>query len=174
MRALVDGHFDAVWRTLRRFGVPSAGVDDAAQRVFLIADRKLDEIIADGERAYLLGIAVRVASETRRSIRRLREDSAGARADAWIDPQPGPEELMDQKQARVALDRVLATLPFELRLVFVLFELEGMTLPEIAAAHEIPLGTATSRLRRARELFRAGCAVTLHPGDGASRSKPHE
>jgi len=38
--------------------------------------------------------------------------------------------------------------------VFVLFELEGMTTPEIAELIGIPLGTAASRLRRARETFR--------------------
>jgi RNA polymerase sigma-70 factor (ECF subfamily) len=37
--------------------------------------------------------------------------------------------------------------------VFVLFELEGFSLPEIAEALQVPLGTATSRLRRARGHF---------------------
>ena len=38
--------------------------------------------------------------------------------------------------------------------VFVMFELEGLSSPEIAASLEIPLGTVASRLRRAREQFR--------------------
>jgi RNA polymerase sigma-70 factor (ECF subfamily) len=41
----------------------------------------------------------------------------------------------------------------DLRAVFVLFELEGLEVREIAALHEIPAGTASSRLRRAREEF---------------------
>ncbi len=35
-----------------------------------------------------------------------------------------------------------------------MFELEGLSSPEIAASLEIPLGTVASRLRRAREQFR--------------------
>jgi len=46
-------------------------------------------------------------------------------------------------------------MPEELSSVFVLFELEGMTSIEIAALLEIPVGTAASRLRRAREHFEA-------------------
>lgn len=40
-----------------------------------------------------------------------------------------------------------------LREVLALYEIEELTLPEIAAALEIPEGTAASRLRRARTEF---------------------
>jgi RNA polymerase sigma-70 factor (ECF subfamily) len=40
----------------------------------------------------------------------------------------------------------------------VLYELEGFSLPEIAEALQVPLGTATSRLRRARGNFEAWVA----------------
>lgn len=159
MRALVTDHFDAVWRTLRRFGVPVDSVDDGAQQVFLVAARKLDEIRLGGERAYLLGIAVRVASETRRAFSRRREDSS--ELGDIVDPRPTPEEMLDQKRAIALFDDLVSTMPYELRTVFVLFEVEGLTLPEIAAAEEVPLGTATSRLRRAREVFRALSAPKL-------------
>jgi len=46
----------------------------------------------------------------------------------------------------------------DLRTVFILSELEGMTMPEVAALLEVPVGTAASRLRRAREAFRAAVA----------------
>src|SRR6185436_13564520 len=67
---------------------------------------------------------------------------------------PSPEELLDQKRARELLDALLDAMTVELREVLILQEGEGMTLSEIAAALEIPLGTASSRLRRAREEFR--------------------
>ena len=152
VRALVNDHFDAVWRTLRRFGVAPDSVDDGAQQVFLIASRKLDEIRHGGERAYLLGVAIRVASEVRRALARRREDSAEL-VDV-VDPRPTPEQLLDQKRAVALFDDVVSRMSYELRTVFVLFEIEGLTLPEIATAEEVPLGTATSRLRRAREVFR--------------------
>jgi RNA polymerase sigma-70 factor (ECF subfamily) len=43
----------------------------------------------------------------------------------------------------------------ELRTVFVLFELEGLPVKDIAEIEELPIGTASSRLRRAREEFAA-------------------
>jgi RNA polymerase sigma-70 factor (ECF subfamily) len=64
-----------------------------------------------------------------------------------------PEQLLDSKQRRAALDRALDEMPLDQRTVFVLFELEGFLLPEIAESLQIPLGTATSRLRRARQRF---------------------
>jgi RNA polymerase sigma-70 factor (ECF subfamily) len=52
-------------------------------------------------------------------------------------------------------DRALAKVKDELAEVFVLHEIEGLSSPEIAALLEIPLGSVASRLRRAREQFRA-------------------
>ena len=46
-------------------------------------------------------------------------------------------------------------MPSDLRTVFVLFELEGIEVRQIAELEAIPVGTASSRLRRAREEFSA-------------------
>jgi len=43
----------------------------------------------------------------------------------------------------------------DLRAVFVLFELEGFSTSEIAATLDLPMGTVSSRLRRARDEFQA-------------------
>jgi RNA polymerase sigma-70 factor (ECF subfamily) len=151
---MVDAHFDVVWRTLWRCGVPQAGVDDAAQQVFLVALRKLDLIDRMTERTYLLGIAVRVAADARRSHRRLREvphdDDDGA---LGPDSAASLEDLIDQKRARELLDTVLASMPEDLRDALVLFEIEGVPIAQIAEVLEIPIGTVGSRIRRARDLF---------------------
>jgi RNA polymerase sigma-70 factor, ECF subfamily len=65
-----------------------------------------------------------------------------------------PEQLLDQKRARELLDDVLETMTPDLRMVFVLYELEELSMIEIASALEIPQGTVASRLRRARADFR--------------------
>jgi len=75
--------------------------------------------------------------------------------DLDASPLPSPDELTDQKRAREALDLLLERLEMDTRTVFVLFELDGFTVPEIADVLAIPLGTAASRLRRAREHFQA-------------------
>ena len=48
---------------------------------------------------------------------------------------------------------MLESLPLDLRTVFVLYELEELTMVEIARALDLPMGTVASRLRRAREAF---------------------
>jgi RNA polymerase sigma-70 factor (ECF subfamily) len=151
-------HADLVWRSLRRFGVPERDIPDAAQHVFLIFYQHAGEIEGGKEPAYLATVAVRVAANARRKLQRSREDALGDEVLAAQASLHTPEELVSEKQLREELDRGLLTLPFEQRTVFVLYELEGFTLPQIAEALGTPLGTATSRLRRARAHFEAWVA----------------
>ncbi|MGE3673758.1 MAG: RNA polymerase sigma factor [Polyangiaceae bacterium] len=147
---LVRTHFDFVWRLLRRFGLNPGDADDVAQQVFVVACRKLDVIHAGRERAYLFGVASRSAARFRRDQARRGELELGE--DVPLDV-PSPEALVDQRRARELLDHVLALMPLELRCVFVSFEIEELSLSEIAEGLSIPRGTAASRLRRAREDF---------------------
>lgn len=149
---LVTEYVDVVWRSLRRFGVREADVDDATQRVFMIANEKLSKIEPGRERAFLIGIAARVASHARRSYQRHNQAEQRMSATLYAS-NPDPEELTQQLEARVLLDRVLDRLPQELRAVFVLFELEELSVDEIATCLGLPRGTAGTRLRRSRELF---------------------
>lgn len=153
IEAMFDQHYDAVWRTLRRLGVADAEVDDAAQRVFLVASRRLATILVGHEGRFLYGVAVRVASEVRRRSPSRREIGSEAVLVAWPDPDPSPEERVLDREALDLLDAVLGSLEAPLREILVLAEIEGQTAPEIAAIFGIPVGTATSRLRRAREAF---------------------
>jgi RNA polymerase sigma-70 factor, ECF subfamily len=156
LRAIFDQHYDFVWRSARRLGVAAEAVDDAAQEIFLVASRKLDQIRPGSERAFLFSTALRVASDSRRATARRHEVADGedeSVLELAPDPSPGPDELTDQKRARELLDAVIRSLPIDLRSVFVLFELEGMSMIEIAACIDIPAGTVASRLRRGREMF---------------------
>ena len=145
-------HYDFVWRSVRRLGVPEDAADDAAQEVFVVASRKLDAIDAGKEKAFLFGTAIRVAADTRRALQRRRRSSTSEQPEP-IDAAPALDDLVDQKRARKMLDDLIAQLPDDTRPVFVLFELEGMTMASIASCLELPAGTVASRLRRARELF---------------------
>jgi RNA polymerase sigma-70 factor, ECF subfamily len=152
LRAMFDGNLDFVWRCLRRFGLLKQEADDAAQQVFLVAARRMDSIEQGRERAFLFATAVRVASEARRARTRraeVGEDQIEERSSA----PPSPEELVDQKRKRELLDDVLASLPEELRVALVLFELEGMSFTDMAECLSLPRGTIASRVRRAREQF---------------------
>jgi RNA polymerase sigma-70 factor, ECF subfamily len=152
--SLVEAHYDFVWRTLRHLGIPAASAEDGAQQVMCVLARRLADVAPGAERPFLFSTAMRVAANLRRTARRHPESPDGD-LDALAAATPSTEELVDERRARALLDRVLEALPVELRIVFVLYEIEEMTTPEIAATLGIPLGTASSRLRRARGAFQA-------------------
>ena len=155
LRAVFQTHYPSVWRLLRRLGVRHAQLDDAAQEVFWVAARRFADIEPGREHAFLYGVALRVASQ---ELKRQKAADPIAELEAVprvVDKGPSPEEQLEQRQARQLLDSVLDAMPADLRVIFVLFELEGLEVQQIAALEELPLGTASSRLRRAREEFSA-------------------
>jgi RNA polymerase sigma-70 factor, ECF subfamily len=161
-------HFRVVWRSLRRFGVPEAQVDDAVQHVFATLSRKLDTVGAGKERAFLLATAARVAANVRRAEKRTQRDDEQD-LDALEHPDPVPEELLEWKRRRELLEGLLDALPHDQRTAFVLFELEGLSMIEISEALEIPMGTVASRLRRARARFETGAQAVRKRHDGVRR-----
>jgi len=158
LRRLMDGYFDFVWRSLRRLGLTNADADDATQEVFLIASRKLSAIVPESEKRFLFATALRVASTKRRTVRRRKEEPRSWLGDDELEPerersQPGPDRLAELSRAREELDQIMNGMELEQRAVFVLYELEELTVPEIASTLQIPIGTVSSRLRTAREKF---------------------
>lgn len=164
IRALVSAHYAFIWRLLRRFGVRSVDAEDAAQQVFIVAARNMNQLEPDRIRSFLYGTALRVASNHRRGLRRRREEPRGSDAlggsDALsADPNDSgaqdPERRVELSRASLLLDELLARLPDKLRRVLVLAEIEQLELPEIATLERIPRGTAASRLKNARTRFAA-------------------
>jgi RNA polymerase sigma-70 factor (ECF subfamily) len=153
VRSLVDQHFAFVWRYLRGLGVPVSEVDDAAQQVFVVAAQKIDAIHEGSERSFLVGTARGVAANARRAGQRRREVAVDDGLDAFRDHGPDAEEQARTREELAILDGFLASLPEDVREIFVLFELEGFTMASIAHDLGLPPGTVASRLRRAREAF---------------------
>jgi RNA polymerase sigma-70 factor (ECF subfamily) len=141
-------HHAMVWRTMRRRGFSPDAAADITQQTFLVAAERLSDIHADSERAFLVGTALRVAKSAERSkVRWQLEDD--------LDQRLADTRSVSDAGAAVELcDLALSKVDPDLAEVFVLFEVEGLSSPEIAASLEIPLGTVASRLRRAREQFR--------------------
>jgi RNA polymerase sigma-70 factor (ECF subfamily) len=145
--AIYREHFDFVWSVLRRLGVDEADVDDASQDVFVIAHRRLGQFEGRAAvRTWLYSIAMRVAANRRRKH---------ARRDALLVRMPGavPDDLEDlaaRGQARAILERLLDRLDEHKRVVFVLAELEELTVPAIADLVGENPRTIYSRLRAAR------------------------
>jgi RNA polymerase sigma-70 factor (ECF subfamily) len=149
--AIYRAELPYVWHSLRRLGVHDRDVDDLAQELFLRAFRALDQYDrARPLRPWLFGFALRLASDYRQLHRHTREvDDPPDMA----DPAPGPEENLEKRRAEALVQRALAALPLERRAVFVLHELNGHSIPEVAEAVGVPLNTAYSRLRIARAEF---------------------
>lgn len=153
--AAVALHHTFIWRALRRFGVAEEHADDAAQQVFCVFARRLADVPPEKEKTFLCGVAVRVAQGVRRDRSRRPLDLDDAALEAARSAAPLPDEELEERRARAVLDRILDALPPDHRAVFVLHELEELTMAEIATSLSLPPGTVASRLRRARELFEA-------------------
>jgi len=155
LRAMVDEFFDTVYYALRRVGVPTADLEDCTQEVFIVATDKLQVIIPGRERAFLLGVALRVAAHARRRLRKfpMLSDEDESIYATWEDPSLRPDEEIELRYQRALVAQVLDKMPDDLRDVFILFEIEELTMLEIASALEMPTGTVASRLRRARDEF---------------------
>lgn len=151
VRSIVAEHYASLWRFLRRLGVPEADAEDAAQKCLCIVAQRIDDIAPGKDKSFLFGVALRVAKATRRE-HRLRPGDDERLAEL---PALGPDaaQELDDRRARALLDALLASMPLDLRTVFVLYELEELTMAEIARALDLPAGTVASRLRRAREAF---------------------
>jgi RNA polymerase sigma-70 factor, ECF subfamily len=170
LRGLVDAHFSWIWRYLVGLGVPVAYADDAAQQVFIIAAAKILLIESGSERSFLASTAHGIAANVRRSTGRRREVLASTSLDIRADDAPDPEKSAESREAAAILDAFLASLSEDVRSVFMLFELEGMTMACIAETLNIPPGTVASRLRRAREEFHE-MARRVQMGSPSSRGR---
>lgn len=152
LTALFERDFDYVWNALGRLGVPDRDREDVAQEVFVQVYRRIAEYeVSRPSRPWLFAFAVRCASDWRRLAWRrvdLREEHP--------EPElavPGADEAVEEKQDRELVERALVAIPIERRPVFILYELEECPMKEIAELLAIPLFTAYSRLRVAREEF---------------------
>lgn len=153
-RQLFDEHSDFVWRVLRRHGVPVRELEDACQEVFLVVFRRLPEFEGRSSlRTWVYGIAVRVAIAFRRRAFVRRESLSAQAPDAALE-----SEVVDfyaQRDAQLLLHAALSELPRPKREVFILYELEGMTVAETGAALGVPENTALYRLYAARKIVAA-------------------
>jgi RNA polymerase sigma-70 factor (ECF subfamily) len=160
-RALYAAQFRFVWRCLGALGVAPAGLDDAAQEVFLVVHRRLPEFRGDSNvRTWLYEIVRKVASNAKRASRRK-----GQHAELLDDEpsfQPGPFERFESRETVAFIYAFLSALDDNKRDVFVLAIIEQMTIPEVSTILGVPLNTAYTRLRAVKREFQD--ALQSHRG----------
>jgi RNA polymerase sigma-70 factor (ECF subfamily) len=150
--------FPPVWRTVRRLGVADAAVDDVVQEVFVNVYRRLGQF--EGRcsvKTWVFGILVRVMGNYRRTRRRKGAGHATSSVvgdpELVVDSAADPLELASRSQAGRIVRQLLEKLDEDKAAVFVLAEIEGLTVPEIADATGVNVNTVYSRLRAARKDF---------------------
>jgi len=155
--ALFETYATFVWRVLGRLGVATSDLADTSQEVFLVVHRRLPDFEGRSSvKSWIYGICIRVAAGWRRKPHRAHERALDESAiEHSSDSQ---DDELEQRRARAKLASVLERLDEEKRNVFVLYELEELSMPEIAAALGCPLTTAYSRLHAARKTVRAAFA----------------
>ncbi len=154
-------YFDFVWSSARRQGVGLEAIDDLVQEVFIVIHSRLSTLEHPAAlRSWIYGIVRRTVSTYHRS----RRTRAGSKAAPAIEAQtrevaqPTPLDLAEHNDQVRLLRGLLEELDPPKREVFVLAELEEMTVPEIADLVGVPVNTAYSRLRAARQAFEEALA----------------
>lgn len=165
-------YFDFVWSSAKRLGVDEGFMDDVVQEVFIVVHSRLHTVQQpESLRSWIYGIVRRTVSGHRRSDRtkRARDSELAATQAALYRPSISPLDHAEQAGDVALLSSLLASLDDAKREVFELVEIEELSVPEVAAALEIPLNTAYSRLRAARQEFEEALARHTLRTEGALR-----
>jgi len=150
-------HSGAVYAYCARLTADLSLAEDLTSVVFLQAWSRRGQVRLDHDSAlpWLLGVALQVSRNARRSLRRYR--AALTRMPA-ADPEPDlaervTERLSAERQLCAALD-VLQSLPARERDVVGMVLWAGLSYDQAAVALGVPVGTVRSRLSRARSRIR--------------------
>lgn len=154
-RALFEHEYRYVRATARRLGIRERELPDLIHDVFVTVHRKLPEF-EEGRpvRPWLFGITFRVVVGHKRRLEYRREELAGDDEDERADDAPRADQQLEDEERRRMVHDALEALDDDKRAVFVLHEIDEVTIPEIAVALDLPKNTAYSRLRLGREEFR--------------------
>ncbi|WP_437737885.1 RNA polymerase sigma factor [Sorangium sp. So ce1335] len=182
---------------LRWLGVAANDLDDMLQEIFLAAYRGLDtyepwryHAAPRAERSaagppplrikpeaalhrWLFGIAWRKTSHYHARAHRRREIPSGA-GGSWPfdgrDPTPTPEQTLASADRAEIVTALLLKVAPERRVILVMVDVLGVPVADIARELQLKENTVRSRLRLAREDFRA--AVARQPRERRSALRP--
>jgi RNA polymerase sigma-70 factor (ECF subfamily) len=155
-----------LYRTARAILKDDAAAEDALQEAYVAAYHHLGEFRGDALLAtWLTRIVANQALQALRKTRRERvvvpfDDSSGdaLALDPPDAPAATPENMTLRAEMRRLIERRIDELPESYRTVFMLREVEDMTVDETAVALDIPAATVRSRLFRAKARLRESLA----------------
>ena len=154
-----------VWKSLRRLGVPPSDLEDVTHDLFLEVQRRLDDYDPSRPvRPWLFGFAMRLAMRHKKRAHR-RHEQPEPDHDEVADAAALPDQQLAAGQDRRLVLRALEAIDMSRRAVFVLHDIDGEPMHEIARALGVPVNTGDSRLRAARHDF-ATAVRRLRPEEG--------
>ena len=157
---LVRPHFDRLYRLAWRLTGTKAEAEDLFQELLLKAYGKLDDLVEIEEPgSWLCRIMYNLFIDERRRFarQRLHTVDEGQLTGDGIEGLPGTDGpvLNNERLERInELDKALAQISDDHRVVVLLHDTEGYKLAEIEELTGIPIGTVKSRLHRARARLR--------------------
>jgi RNA polymerase sigma factor (sigma-70 family) len=144
--------FKPTWDLLGHLGIlRREDREDVAQNIYVIISGKLDTYDPSMRlQAWVNGYAVNIARRYKQLARNHREQLLGDEAGEQMDEGPTPEQRAIDDERRTILDRLIAMLEEDRRLVLVMKELQNLDMLDVARALGIPIATGWTRLRLAR------------------------
>ena len=177
--ALVGRYEQQVYRIARRIVREAHDAEEAVQDTFLSVLEHLRDFRGEASfRSWLLRIATNAALRILRkrrghvSLDAVTESDESTPHPEFIAPwQEDPGDLASRHEVRQLLDEALQTLDEKYRVVFVLRDMEALSIEETAEALQISPANVKIRLMRARLMLRERLTRAL--GDPQRAAPPH-
>ncbi len=148
LHTIVHENLAFLWKYVRGLGACSAEADDVVQESLLVLTKKLSSVEVGKERSFLIGCATRIARARWRKGQRYTELTQELASTSC------PAQAQLASQGRDLLRSFVSSLSEKHQHVFVLFEIQAFSVPEIATMLGLAEGTVSSRLRTSREKYR--------------------
>ncbi len=160
-RELVTRYEGKVYRLASRMVRDPQDAEDVLQETFINVYRHLDTFRGDSEfSTWIYRIATNASLMKLRSAKPTLslDDSADGEEEEYprelADWSGAPEEMLLNSEIRAEMDAALAQLPETLRSVFVLRDVQGLSVDETARVLNISVPNVKTRLHRARLALR--------------------
>ncbi|MBI3536677.1 MAG: sigma-70 family RNA polymerase sigma factor [Chloroflexi bacterium] len=157
---LVRAHQARVYRTAYRVLGESAAAEDATQDAFIAAFKKMRAFRGGSFSAWLMRIVTNACYDQLRVKKRRPTFSLDALTRDADEPafervaSDSPHEAAERAELSAIIQRGLATLAPDQRMIFILVDMEGFDYEQAARATDTNVGTVKSRLSRARAHLR--------------------
>jgi RNA polymerase sigma-70 factor (ECF subfamily) len=171
---LVDRYQDRIYNYVSRMVRDPVAAQDIAQETFVRVYKSLPRFRGAARfQTWLYRIASNLAIDATRSRKRraastvslndpvVGDDDAELERELPDDTTRGPSELTEAGEIQTNVWQAVSELPPKLRMVVVLYDLQGFSYQEIAEMLDCPLGTVKSRLFNARSQLRDKLAERL-------------